>query len=148
MTAGDDEALDGIRDEIQTHPIKPYADVPETLSELARRHTLFLLTKGQADEQQGKLDRCGLLAFFAESFVVPDKTVEMYASLLTRLSINLENAWMIGNSPRSDINPAAEAGLGTVLIEKERAWDYETVPLKHYGRFHCIRCFGDLLDLF
>lgn len=144
----DHAILDEIRDEIREHPILPYPDVVETLRYLSGRHTLYLVTKGWAAEQQGKLDRSGLLPHFAESFVVPDKTEQTYRELLVKLAIEAENSWMIGNSPRSDINPAAAAGLGTVLIEKERAWDYEEVPLAHNGRFHRITGFGELKTLF
>lgn len=144
----DHQVLDEIRDEIRHHPILPYPQVVETLQYLSGRHTLFLVTKGWAEEQQAKLDRSKLLPHFVDSFVVPDKTEDTYRRLLGRLAIDARDSWMIGNSPRSDINPAAAAGLGTVLIEKERAWDYEEVPLAHNGRFHRITGFGELKTLF
>ena len=144
----DEAVLDRIQEEIRYHPIVPYPDVADTLVALGRDHTLFLLTKGWAEEQTGKLERSGLLHYFERTFVVPDKTVDTYRNLLGELCIESGTAWMIGNSPRSDINPAAAAGMGTVLLEKDRSWDYEEVPLVHNGRFHRIRRFGELLALF
>jgi len=144
----DEATLDRIQEEIRSHPILPYPDVEDTLLALGHCHTLFLVTKGWAEEQTAKLKRSGLLHHFERSFVVPDKTVDTYRDLLNELKVESETAWMIGNSPRSDINPAAAAGMGTVLLEKERSWDYEEVPLVHNGRFHRIHAFGELLGLF
>jgi len=35
------------------------------------------------------------------------------------------HGWMVGNSPRSDINPALEAGLNAVFIPHPATWELE-----------------------
>jgi len=107
-----------------------------------------LVTKGLEAEQRPKVARSGLAHFFERVDVVADKTEDTYRKLVGELGVAPDTTWMVGNSPRSDINPAAAAGLGTVLIEKDRAWDYEEVPLKTNGRFHRVRRFDELKSLF
>ena len=41
--------------------------------------------------------------------------------------------WMIGNSPRSDINPAKAAGLRTVFIPYHTTWQHEIEEISPNG---------------
>ncbi len=148
ISNADRKFLDMIQQDIFFHPVQPYEGVAETLHSLSERHPLVLVTKGFADEQLGKVDRSGLSMFFEDVVVVPDKTEAVYRDLLNTHDAAAERAWMIGNSPRSDINPAAAAGMGTILIEKDRSWDYEEVPLRTNGRFRKIRTFSQLTEWF
>ena len=49
----------------------------------------------------------------------------MYRELAERHDCDPANTWMIGNSPRSDINPALAAGLGAVFIPHDFTWVLE-----------------------
>lgn len=133
-----------IQEDIFYHPVEPYPGVERTLADLEGAHQLILVTKGFADEQLGKVARSGLDRFFQDVVVVPDKTMSVYQNLLKKNNIRGEEAWMVGNSPRSDINPAAAAGMGTILVEKDKGWDFEEVPLKTNGRFRRINDFSQL----
>ncbi len=148
LSDADMDVLNLIQQDIFYHPVQPYEGVPETLDTLSRRHPLVLVTKGFEDEQLGKVERSGLSVFFEDVVVVPDKTEAVYRDLLSSHDVTAERAWMIGNSPRSDINPAAAAGLGTVLVEKEKGWDFEEVPLQTNGRSRKIRAFSQLTRWF
>jgi putative hydrolase of the HAD superfamily len=55
-------------------------------------------------------------------------------------------AWMIGNSMRSDINPALEAGANAILIESADPWEYDMVE-PHGPYFHRVPSFSDAVDL-
>lgn len=99
--------------------------VAEALGRLAVRHRLILLTKGDPREQKLKLDRSGLREHFEWIEVVPEKHEYMYRELLERLQLDSGSTWMIGNSPRSDINPALAAGLGAILIPHPSTWELE-----------------------
>ncbi len=119
--------------------------VEATLRELSPRHQLILYTKGNADEQQLKIDRSGLASYFDFTLIVPEKDVESYRSAVAELGLIPEQAWMIGNSPKSDINPALAAGLGAVHIPHEHTWSLEHQELHPGDRFLTLARFPDLL---
>ena len=110
---------------IASHEIELLAGVEETLQELKNHHRLILVTKGNHDEQHGKLERSGLSELFAAIEVPHEKTPEMYRELTARHDCDPNRTWMIGNSPRSDINPALAAGLGAVFIPHDFTWVLE-----------------------
>lgn len=147
-TDADTKLLDEIQKSVHMHSVELYPGVADTLSYLQGKYPLFLVTKGVEDEQSGKVERSGVSHYFQDIFIVPDKTPDHYRDLIEELNTSPRESWMIGNSPRSDINPPAEIGMGTVLVKKERAWDFEEVPLKHNGRFHEITDFRQLREIF
>jgi putative hydrolase of the HAD superfamily len=99
--------------------------VQETLPLLAGRHKLILMTKGNPDEQSSKLARSGLSEYFAAVEIPHEKNPEAYQSVCARHSLACQTTWMIGNSPRSDINPALAAGLHAVYIHHPNTWVLE-----------------------
>jgi putative hydrolase of the HAD superfamily len=115
----------GFAERILSQPIEVIAGVVETLADLATRHDMALLTKGHAEEQRLKIERSGLEGFFRRSFVVPEKHVEVYRSIAADLGAPAAEIWMIGNSPRSDVNPALAAGLNAVFIPHDQTWRME-----------------------
>jgi putative hydrolase of the HAD superfamily len=131
---------------ILEQPIELIAGVAETLAVLAPRHTLALFTKGHPEEQRMKVDRSGLAAYFAHTAIAREKDTAAYAELVSRTGFDAEATWMIGNSPRSDINPAIEAGLGAVLVPHERTWVLEQAELRAPAgaRFLRVERFPDL----
>ncbi len=99
--------------------------VSETLDELSGRHELVLFTKGNPDEQRSKIERSGVARHFAHVGIVPEKDVRAYAEVIATVGAVADRTWMVGNSPRSDINPALGAGLNAVFIPYERTWELE-----------------------
>ncbi len=99
--------------------------VAETLPELARRHRLLMVTKGDPQEQADKLDRSGLRAHFAAVEVLAEKSDDAYRSLALKHDFPAGQTWMIGNSPKSDINPSLAAGLNAVFIPHDFTWVLE-----------------------
>ncbi len=100
-------------------------EVEPTLRTLAARHRLLLVTKGSRTEQVGKLERSGLGDLFSAVEVLAEKNEATYRELITRHSLKSRDTWMIGNSPRSDINPALAAGLNAVYIPHHSTWVLE-----------------------
>jgi putative hydrolase of the HAD superfamily len=107
------------------HPIEFLPEVPETLEYLSARHRLLLVTKGAPKEQSGKIERSGLKKYFAEAEILPEKNAEAYLDLVKKHGLTRESTWMIGNSPRSDINPALAAGLHAVFVPHGDTWILE-----------------------
>lgn len=99
--------------------------VAETLPELAARHKLILVTKGNEEEQADKLARSGVAQHFSGVEVLREKDPEAYDGVCEKYTLERGETWMIGNSPRSDINPALKCGLHAVYIHHPHTWALE-----------------------
>ncbi len=104
--------------------------VTETLAELSSRHHLILMTKGNHAEQAEKLARSGLAPHFSGVEIVPEKDAPTYRSVVARHQLLPFTTWMIGNSPKSDINPALNAGLNAVFLFHKDTWILEHAEIK------------------
>jgi putative hydrolase of the HAD superfamily len=111
------------------HDIELMPEVAAVLRELGSRHDLYLLTKGDHDEQQRKVDASGLAGHFRSVHIVPEKDPAVYRQLARQHRLDTGSTWMIGNSPRSDILPARAAGLRAVYIPHPSAWWLEDAAL-------------------
>ena len=110
---------------IEEQEIELLPGVPETLAELASRHRLILMTKGNQAEQADKLARSGLSELFSAVEIVAEKDPPTYRQVIARHELAPHTSWMIGNSPRSDINPALAAGLHAVFVFHKSTWILE-----------------------
>jgi putative hydrolase of the HAD superfamily len=126
------------------------AEVSATLRALAGRHRVVLLTKGDGDDQMGKVARSGLRRHLHQVDIVPEKDLAAYRDVLRRHGAAPERSWMIGNSPKSDILPALGAGLGAVFVPHHATWSLELadLPAPHTPRYIVLDRFRDLLGLF
>ncbi|MFF9478969.1 HAD family hydrolase [Streptomyces sp. NPDC014733] len=123
--------------------------VPQTLAELAVRHELLMLTKGEVEEQRRKVDASGLSKHFRGVHIVPEKDVTTYEELVREYGVAPAETWMIGNSPRSDILPARSAGLNAVFIPHDRTWVLEHAELDPAdGKVLRLGAFGELVRHF
>ena len=111
--------------ELENTPPHILEGVPETLAYLAKHHRLILLTKGEAAEQAGKVERSGLQSYFDAIEIVIEKNTKTYERLIEQFKIVKSHGWMVGNSPVTDINPALQAGLNAVLIPHAATWETE-----------------------
>ncbi len=114
-------------------PHRVFDGVAATLTYLKPRHQLFLLTKGNAEEQSAKLAASGLEGFFHGCEIVAEKDASTYNGLVERHGWSRPEVWMVGNSPRSDVNPALAAGLNAVFIPSPVSWDYENEEIRPGG---------------
>ena len=110
---------------IADHPIELLPEIPQTLQYLAGRHRLILVTKGAVVEQTGKIERSGLKQYFAATEIVAEKDSAAYHALVEKHSLAHDSTWMIGNSPKSDINPALAAVLHAVFVPHGNTWILE-----------------------
>lgn len=99
--------------------------VRETIDALKPHHDLVIVTKGHQEEQKVKVERSGIEAHFDAVVIVDEKNEATYHSIVESLNLDPRQTWMIGNSPRSDINPALRAGLNAVYIPHPRTWRLE-----------------------
>jgi putative hydrolase of the HAD superfamily len=130
---------------IASQPLTLIPDVAETIDYLAGRHDLMLVTKGHPEEQRLKIERSGLESRFTATAVVHEKAVDTYRAIARERNLDPSCTWMIGNSPRSDINPALQAGLNAVFIPHEHTWRLEKEEVTPAdGRLLILRGFGEL----
>lgn len=131
VVADDDlQAVMRFAERILEQPVEIIDGVPDTLAYLAGRHELTLFTKGSLEEQKLKIDRSGLSEFFAHVAIVREKNATAYRTLVEERAMALERSWMIGNSPKSDVNPALEAGLNAVFVPHAHTWVLEKEEIR------------------
>lgn len=123
-------------DAIAAQEIELLPGVQSTLEKLRQNHRLILVTKGHPDEQRDKLRRSGLEPLFSSVEVLPEKHADAYRALTEHHGCEAPATWMIGNSPKSDINPALAAGLNAVFIPHDFTWvlEHEVVDAAPEGR--------------
>jgi putative hydrolase of the HAD superfamily len=135
----------GFAERILECPMEVIEGVLETLEYLALRHDLTLFTKGHPEEQRLKIERSGLGAFFAHAAIVKEKDAAAYRTLARERGFDPGLSWMIGNSPKSDINPALEAGWNAVFVPHARTWTLERQEIEpREGRLLVVERFADL----
>ena len=143
------ETVMGFARRILDCPMEVIDGVPETLEYLSLRHNLTLFTKGHPDEQKLKIERSGLGAFFRHTAIVKEKDAAAYARLVAEREMDRARTWMIGNSPKSDINPALAAGLNAVFVPHAHTWVLEKQDLQPgQGRLLVMERFEDLREHF
>ncbi len=145
VTAEDRLHIRQLGEELARHPIELIDGVDETLAYLSRRHELMLCTKGEPGEQQAKIDRSGLAGHFHHIRIVREKDAACYRDLLAERELDGGRCWMVGNSPKSDIHPPLEAGIGAVYVPHPHTWHLEhaEIPVGH-ERLVVIERFSDL----
>jgi len=148
-----DEDVQQVRrfgESIRTHPLQFLDGVKETLDYLSPRHDLVLLTKGDLEEQKLKVERSGIEQCFRKVVIVQEKNVATYHQVTSELQVDPQHTWMVGNSPRSDINPALAAGLKAVYIPHPHTWhfEHEEVQDAGEGRVLTLSTFAELRSHF
>lgn len=135
----------GFAERILLCPMEVIEGVAETLEYLSARHDLTLFTKGHEEEQKLKVDRSCLGGFFGHTAIVKEKDAAAYRRLVAERSMQPERTWMIGNSPKSDVNPALEAGLNAVFVPHAHTWVLEKQDIvRGNGRLLELERFSDL----
>jgi putative hydrolase of the HAD superfamily len=146
------EFIWGFAHRVSTADLELIAGVPETLGYLnGRGHHMVIMTKGNITEQAGKVERSGLRDYFAAVEIVAEKNAPTYKEIVAKYQFDPESTWMVGNSPRSDINPALAAGINAVFVPHDNTWilEHETVnPVPQGVRLLQVEKFVDLQQHF
>ena len=136
---------------IENHAIEFLPEVPETLQYLSQKHRLILLTKGAVAEQSGKVERSGVKKHFSAVEIVAEKSAPVYSQIAKKYECNHSCTWMVGNSPKSDINPALAVGLNAVFVPHGDTWilEHEEVnPAPEEQRLLIVGRFAELREHF
>lgn len=111
--------------EMLAHPVETLPGVTEALDQLAGRYRLVLITKGDLMDQERKLAASGLGELFSGVEIVSEKDRATYDRAFTRHGTGPDQAVMAGNSMKSDVLPALEAGAFAVHIPYHVTWAHE-----------------------
>jgi len=135
---------------LRHRPVELLPRVEDTLDRLRRRHRIILMTKGDRDDQWRKLVRSPLRRTFHAIDVVREKDPDTYVQALRRHRARPGAAWMVGNSPKSDVAAALEAGLRAVFIPHHATWILEMTDLPEFPseRLLVLERFDQLLGHF
>ena len=146
------ELIWGFSQRLAQVPIQVIEGVPETLHYLSQReHHLIVMTKGDITEQATKVERSGLKDYFAAVEIVAEKDAPTYKGIVAKYQLASENTWMVGNSPKSDINPALAAGINAVFVPHGMTWILEhdaVAPVPTGVRLLEVERFADLQTWF
>ncbi|WP_332688186.1 HAD family hydrolase [Devosia sp.] len=131
--------------ELLSYPIETLPYVDQALDQLQQTHRLILVTKGDVFDQERKLAASGLAEYFAAIEIVADKNAATYARIFERHTDGPEHTVMVGNSLRSDVLPALQAGGFAVHVPHDLTWSYEHAeePVDE-PRYASIRHLGEL----
>jgi len=112
--------------------VEPYPGMVNTLEHLQQEgHTLYLYTGGETAIQQRKIDQMKLTTYFDDRiFIRQHKNIRALEEIITGHLLPRMDTWMIGNSLRSDVQPALQAALNTIYIKQEHEWAYDIVQLQ------------------
>ncbi len=122
----------------------------DALHRLAHSHPTVVYTQaGDADYQLACIRECGVLDVVRHERVriAPSKTTEQFRAVLDEFEVHdPARAWMIGNSMRSDINPALENGANAIFVEVDDPWEFDIVdPVR--PDFYRVRSFPEAVNL-
>ncbi len=131
--------------ELLEHPMELLPHARATVAALATDYRLVLITKGDLLHQERKLAQSGLGDLFHGVEIVSDKTEATYRTVFARHGTGADQAMMVGNSLKSDVIPALQAGSWGVHVPHDLEWSFEAAlaPTDH-RRFHVVKDLGDL----
>lgn len=138
-----------IGQEMLRHPIELLPHAREAVEAMAAsHHRVLLITKGDLLDQERKLTESALWEFFDGVEIVSEKAADTYHRIFTEHGDGPERAMMVGNSMKSDVRPAIEAGAWGVHVPFDLAWALEAAdPPEGHKRFRTINDLGELVDL-
>lgn len=134
--------------EMLSHPVETLPHVREVLEQVAEDYRLILITKGDLFDQERKLAQSGLGELFNAVEIVSDKAVSTYERIFTRHGDGPERSMMVGNSLKSDVIPAIQAGSWGVYVPHGLTWALERAEAPvNEPRFKELAHLGELIGL-
>ncbi|PLX18409.1 MAG: hypothetical protein C0601_05160 [Candidatus Muiribacterium halophilum] len=125
----DDKILNTVQkkhDELFNRPPEVFSGVKDTLIYLKEKgFNLYLMTKGYYPVQMKKVEESNLEDLFISIIITTRKDKEIYENICRKYKFVKENTYMVGNSPKSDIIPAAETGMNAIYIPSKSLWELE-----------------------
>lgn len=103
-------------------PAKP--GVAEALEILQSRYPVYVVTAGDMEVQKFRLANLPFKDAIRQAFIVEMKSPDVFKQIARKLKIKPENIVMIGDSVKSDVQPAVAAGMRGVVIDAKTSGSY------------------------
>ena len=130
------------------HPVDLLPNVRATIAALAPDFRILIITKGDLLDQERKVAQSGLGDLVHGVEIVSHKTAAAYRSIFARHGDGAEQSMMVGNSLKSDVLPALDAGAWGIYVPHELTWALERAETpQNAARFRTIRDLSDLPNL-
>jgi putative hydrolase of the HAD superfamily len=108
-----------------SQPVEPVKNAAEVLEKLAGRFPLYLATRGDPEMQQERIEQSGLSHWFNKIYILAEKNEKTYRRIASEQQLSPQVSWVVGNSMKSDVNPALRAGFKSIYVYHPHTWDYE-----------------------
>ncbi len=125
IAASDIQRIVDLGHAVLEHPVELLPGITEAVATIAQEFPLLLITKGDLFHQEAKIARSGLSAWFHRIEIVSEKDTATYRRVLDEVGIAPEQFLMIGNSPKSDIQPVLDIGGHAVYMPYHVTWAME-----------------------
>ena len=125
IAAGDIQRIVDLGHAVLEHPVELLPGITEAVSELSQRYPLLMITKGDLFHQEAKVAASGLSRWFHRIEIVSEKNAATYRRVLDEVGIAPAQFIMIGNSPKSDIQPVLAIGGHAVYMPYHVTWAME-----------------------
>lgn len=97
----------------------------DVVEKLAEKYPLFLVTKGDRDNQIRRIKQKKFYDYFQKVHIVSDKKDKEFSQIIKENNLVASHSWMIGNSMKSDINPAIKQGINGIHVLHPHTWSFE-----------------------
>jgi putative hydrolase of the HAD superfamily len=110
---------------ILEHPVELLDGMRAAVEQVAQRHRVVLITKGDLFHQERKVEQSGLADLFHRIEIVSEKNAHSYARVLAECGVEARAFAMVGNSLRSDIEPVIGLGGWGIHMPYHVTWEHE-----------------------
>jgi putative hydrolase of the HAD superfamily len=125
ISARDVHRLVELGKQVLAHPVELLDGVRAAVEQVAQRHRIVLITKGDLFHQEAKIAASGLADLFTRIEIVSEKDARAYARVLGECGVDAARFAMVGNSLRSDIEPVVRLGGWGVHVPYHLTWALE-----------------------
>lgn len=134
--------------EMLGHPVELLPGAEDTVRTLGAEYDVILITKGDLFDQERKIAQSGLAELFKGIEIVSTKDADTYRRFFTAHGRGPQSAMMVGNSLKSDVLPAIEAGGWGVFVPHALTWAVEHAQApENHPRFAEIKTLEELPGL-
>jgi len=124
-----------------------FDDVENTLKILSKDFNMYILTKGHYETQKRKIEQSGIEKYFNGFIIVSSKSIYTYKKLMNQYGLEPNTTIMVGNSPKSDINPAIALGWYAIYFMRPQIWILEKEDLVKSDRLFEVKRFSEIHDI-
>lgn len=126
-------------------PIELLEGVKDVLDALRYRYRLVVATKGDLLDQERKLRKSGLSAYFHHIEIMSEKDEANYKKMFRHLDVAPEELLMVGNSLKSDVLPVLNTGAYAIHIPYHITWAHEQI--EHTVQNEKFRTFAHIREI-